>query len=379
MHHLFHRPTHAVGAVLAAVGAAVLTVAGVLLLGYEAGAAEGPTCSGVHINPGDDLDAVVNRDPSDRATTFCVRAGYYTVDQIVQPRTGDRIVGEAGRLIRRGPAIDPEPVVRIVNGSNSMTNVIRPNGAKIVLRWLDVSGAVGKFSDGQPVAGTGSAIGAGQAQDDLLIEYSEVHHNDGAGITNMEGHLLRSDIHHNTEVPAFAGFIGAGVKGSHEYEAGFNFVHDNHADGLWCDNGCENVSSQLKGAWFHGNTVVRNGRWGIRFEEAPDLSDTGLAPTHLAERNLIAGNGYAGARGGGQALDVRNTTWRNNLFGPRWVAGLGRVGHNYGKRAIVFSDSGRSDRPDLYNGDAYSQNLNGETIQGCEKPDAIVDCRNNTP
>jgi hypothetical protein len=37
VHHLFHRPTHAVSVVLATVGAAVFTVAGVLL-GYEAGA-----------------------------------------------------------------------------------------------------------------------------------------------------------------------------------------------------------------------------------------------------------------------------------------------------------------------------------------------------
>ncbi len=376
MRYPFNRPTS--GGVLAAFGFAVLAAAGLLMMGYEAGAEE-PVCSGVRINPGEDLDAIVNSDPSGRATTFCVRAGSYTVDQIVQPRTGDKIVGEAGRLIRRGPAADPEPVVRIVNGSDSMGNVIRPNGARIVLRWLDVSGAVGQYSGGQPVAGTGSAIGAGQAQDDLLIEYSEVHHNDGAGITNMEGRLLRSDIHHNTEVSAFAGFIGAGVKGSHEYEAGFNFVHDNHANGLWCDNGCENVSSQPKGAWFHDNAVVKNGRWGIRFEEAPDLSDIGVPPTHLAERNLIAGNGFSGARGGGSSHDVRNTVWRNNLFGPRLVAGLGRVGHNYGKRAIVFSDSGRADRPDLYNGDAYREYRNGETIQGCERADAIVDCRNNAP
>jgi hypothetical protein len=242
-----------------------------------------------------------------------------------------------------------------------------------------VSGAV--FQSATP--GSGSAVAGGAAEDDMLLEYLRVHHNAGAGVTNMEGKITRSELFENTENPDAAGFIGAAVKGSHEYEASNLYVHDNYANGLWCDNGCQDVPSQANGAWFHDNVVVKNGRYGIRFEEAPDLADTGTPPTHLAEGNLIAENGIpkiAGdsSKAGGSAHDVSNTTWRNNAFGPQEIAGLGAVGHNANSKAILFTDSGRSDRPDLRNADAYGNALNGETIKNCDMADDIVDCHDNT-
>jgi hypothetical protein len=42
--------------------------------------------------------------------------------------------------------------------------------------------------------------------------------------------------------------------------------------------------------------------------------------------------------------------------------------------AIRATDSGRSDRPDLFNVDIVGNVLNGETIVGCSQPPEIVDC-----
>src|ERR687894_1248838 len=59
---------------------AVLSVAGltatvvVVLLVHTLPAAAQESCSGVQVNPGDDLDAIVNGDPRATATTFCVNA-----------------------------------------------------------------------------------------------------------------------------------------------------------------------------------------------------------------------------------------------------------------------------------------------------------------
>src|ERR671911_1594911 len=59
---------------------AVLSVAGltatmmVVLLVHIFPAAAQDSCSGVQVNPGDNLDAIVNGDPRDRATTFCLNA-----------------------------------------------------------------------------------------------------------------------------------------------------------------------------------------------------------------------------------------------------------------------------------------------------------------
>jgi hypothetical protein len=47
--------------------------------------------------------------------------------------------------------------------------------------------------------------------------------------------------------------------------------------------------------------------------------------------------------------------------------------------AIIASDSGRSDRPNLYNIDIVNNTLNGEIIKGCELPDTVVACSENTP
>src|SRR5215216_3876936 len=74
---------------------AVLSVAGltatmvVVLLVHTLPASAQDSCSGVQVNPGDDLDAIVNGDPPTSATTFCIHAGTYLIDQVVVPRDGD--------------------------------------------------------------------------------------------------------------------------------------------------------------------------------------------------------------------------------------------------------------------------------------------------
>jgi hypothetical protein len=42
--------------------------------------------------------------------------------------------------------------------------------------------------------------------------------------------------------------------------------------------------------------------------------------------------------------------------------------------ATIASDSGRSDRPNLFNIDIVNNTLNWEIIKGCELPDTVVDC-----
>jgi hypothetical protein len=42
--------------------------------------------------------------------------------------------------------------------------------------------------------------------------------------------------------------------------------------------------------------------------------------------------------------------------------------------AIRATDSGRSDRPDLWNEDIVGNALNGEVMKGCELPDEFVYC-----
>ena len=355
-------------------------------------------CSGVQIQPGDDLDAIVNSDPAETATTFCVHAPTtnttYTIDHTVILMSGDKLLGQPGRVITRGPASYGVPPVKIRNGA-SLSRLIDVSGSNVTLRWLDVAGAKGTYispfpddchkpsADGLrcPKNGTGVGIAAGKADATLRMKYLRVHHNEAVGIGSMNGKLLHSNLDHNGTNPDFWRYSAAAVKGVKEYEAAYNFVHDNPANGLWCDAGCKDVGAAMpNGFWVHDNLLVNNGRWGARYEHSPSGLATGVhrsQPTALIEDNRVYGNGYLGNSLGGVSMsDAQNVTFRNNSFGPKKIAGV-RYRSNSNKRAIYFWDSGKDTRTDLWNGDAVGNFLGGETIFGCGKPDKVVYCANN--
>ncbi len=341
------------------------------------------SCTGANIervSAGQDLDAVVNADASGTATTFCIETGTYTINQTLILRGGDEMRGHPGNLARVGPATKPTPVVKIKAGSNNLDNLMRPRGNNIEVSWLDMSGANARFSNGNPVSGTGTAIAAGSADGRFVAQYMRIHNNEGAGISNAKGRILDSEFFSNTEDPQFVKFIGSAVKGLTEFEAARNFVHNEQGNGLWCDVGCVNDSLRANGAWFHENVTVNNGRWGLRYESSPRDLATGVhtaKSTFLAENNKVAGNGSDGS-GGASNRDAQNGMWRNNEFGPQTIAGKA-YGHNNKNLALVISDSGRQSRTDLWNADAVNNILHGEELKGCELPDKVVACSGNTP
>jgi hypothetical protein len=113
--------------------------------------------------------------------------------------------------------------------------------------------------------------------------------------------------------------------------------------------------------------VINNGRAGIRFESVGG-SNAGEA---MIEYNEVHGNSFGDVKRGGISVrDAQNATIRYNRFGNP---------HNSGNVAIIASDSGRSDRPNLFNIDILNNILNGEIIKGCELPDTVVECARNTP
>jgi hypothetical protein len=373
------------------VAAALATVVGlaaiaaVVLMGPAPPAEATHSCSGVHIKPGNDLDAIVNRDPRDRATTFCVHASSsgstYTVNNLVELWSGDKLIGQPGQVVTRGPASYGVPLVKIRNGA-SLSRLLELRGSNAQAKWLDIAGGKGKYdSRGEPIHGSGSGVGAFTANGTARMEYLSIHHNDATGIASMNGKLLHSNVYSNGTHPDFQGHTAAGIKGIDEFEVAYSFVHDNAANGIWCDHGCNNAGTAMpNGFWVHHNLVVNNGRWGVRMEFSPRVASGVHAsqPTALIENNSIHGNGYLGAFGGASMWDAQNTTFRNNVFGPKTIAGVSyRANNNANYGAILFWDSGRADRTDLWNGDAVGNSLGGERIIGCSKPDSVVYCSNN--
>ena len=176
-----------------------------------------------------------------------------------------------------------------------------------------------------------------------------------------------------TQDPNFLGFIGSGLKAITEVEVRNSYIHDNQGNGLWCDQFCRDSDEQLHphGFWIHDNLVVKSDRAGIRFERVGDVADAGEA---LIENNEVHQNSLTVSRGGIDIRDAQNALVQNNVFGKTPTIYDVAYEPNANGVAIRATDSGRSDRPDLFNVDIFGNVLNGETIVGCEQPPEIVDC-----
>ena len=323
----------------------------------------------VDVPCGQDLDATVNADAPTIGTRFQLQGPCtYTVDTMVVLENGDEIAGPAGTFIERFPAFDPEPSVSIV-ASEGLSHVIRAQGT-VRLEWVKIVGGTGEYSGGSPVAGTGSGLAMGMAADDSSLYAVHITGSDAAGITNAHGTFDRIELDDTTQDPNFLGFTGSGLKAITEVEVRNSYVHDNPGNGLWCDVFCYDSANHPNGFWIHDNLVVNNGRAGIRFERVGDVADAGEA---LIENNEVHGNSTAVPRGGISVRDAQNATIQNNRFGAATIAGI-LYPPNSSNVAIIASDSGRADRPDLFNIDVIGNILNGETIKGCELPDDIAYC-----
>jgi hypothetical protein len=255
-------------------------------------------------------------------------------------------------------------------GSEGLNHVISARGT-VHLEWVKIVGGTGQYSSGRsPVAGSGSALAMGMASNTSSLYAVHITGSDGAGITNAHGTFERIELDDTTQDANFLGFTGSGLKAINEVEVSYSYIHDNQGNGLWCDVFCQDYDSHGDGFWVHDNLVVNNARAGIRFERVGDVADAGVA---LIENNEVHGNSPDAARGGISVRDAQNATIQNNRFGAATIAGVAYQ-PNSRNVAINASDSGRTDRPDLFNIVIADNILNGEVIRGCELPDEIVDC-----
>jgi hypothetical protein len=317
-----------------------------------------------------DLDAIVNADDPTIGTRFQLEGGCtYTVDTMVELNEGDEIAGPPATFIERLPAFDPQPTVTIL-GSEGLSNVIRARGT-VHLEWVKIVGGTGEYSsDGSPLAGTGSGLAMGMASDTSSLYAVHITGSDAAGITNAHGTFDRIELDDTTQDPNFLGFTGSGLKAINEVEVRNSYIHDNQGNGLWCDVFCHDSESHLNGFWVHENLVVNNARAGIRFERVGEVGDAGEA---LIENNEVHQNSLTESRGGIDIRDAQNVLVRNNVFGAKSIADVAYLPNASGV-AIRATDSGRLDRPDLFNVDIVGNVLNGEVIKGCELPDEIAYC-----
>ncbi len=349
------------------------------------------TCVGQQVAAGADLDAVVAADGT-KQTTFCLQGTSYPIDNTVDLSNGggpgDSLTGLTGTTALVGPAKSVDAPTKITNAGN-VSNLIQ-TGDSTWVKWIDVSGAAGRYvggtslpcgkpsegATGCPLAGTGINIKNGDASG-VVVRYVDTHHAAALGIAG--GASVRdSEIRENAQDPEYVGFTAAGMKADEEYTVVRSFVHGNLAHGLWCDQGCNDVATQANGWWVHDSVIVENAEKGVKAEFFPMIGEGvhSTSPSALVENNYILGNELAGVI----VRDAQNVNIRNNIFGGITLAGKAYP-HNKPSAtnglAVTASDSGRTDRTDLWNVDVTGNTLNGEKLVGCELPDEVVYCGGN--
>jgi len=271
-------------------------------------------------------------------------------------------------------AYNPNPQC-FIKAASGVSNVLKPQGT-FYMYGIDCQG--GTYTG----AGSGACLAEGAMSGRSWVEYVHIHNNQGGGILNAHGVHHAIELSDNTTNSNALGVIGAGVKGVDEFNIQHSYVHNTQGNGIWCDIHCNDQSdTPFQTAHFNSNLVVNNGRAGIRWERigGPDHcgSDCSSDPGEgIIENNRVAGNGFNAVRGGIDIRDSQRAVVRNNIIGPQSVAGVS-YGHNVNSIAVRVSDSGRSDRPDLWDIDVVNNDLISETIKGCELPDEVVFCSGN--
>jgi hypothetical protein len=330
----------------------------------------------VDIPCGQDIAATINADPKDTPTDFVLGADCpFVTSETIVPSDGDEVeCAVSPTFVQRGPAFDPTTKCTVA-GDAGVENVFRPigkGGTTATVRFEGIKITGGEFTGS---SGTGAAIAEGSMTDASYHYGIEVMDNEAAGILSAKGTFDHVELTNNTLDQDALGFIGSGMKARNEVEVRNSYVHETQGNGIWCDNSCHDSASHPNGFWVHDNLVVRNGRAGIRFEEVGEVSTAGEA---LIENNEVHDNSFDTNRGGISVRDAQNATIKNNHFGAATIEGV-EYQPNSRDAAITASDSGRSDRPDLSNIVIANNALNGETVNGCELPDTVVDCAGDTP
>ena len=364
---------------------AVVIMLALILAFYSRADAQPRTVS---IPCGQDIDARINADDRDTASSFVLGAGCtFVASATIVPSDGDEVVCAEEptfaplrarvtdlNSVFETPAYDPTTRCTVA-GNSSVENVFRPigqGGTTATVRFEGIKITGGNFTGSN---GTGAGIAEGSMTDTSSHYGIEIMDNGAAGILSAKGTFERVELTDNTNDPDALGVIGSGMKARHEVEVKNSYVHDTQGNGLWCDNSCED--SAVGQFSVHDNLVVNNGRAGIRWENVGSESAANPGQA-LIENNEVHGNSPDERRGGISVRDAQNADILNNRFGEVTIGGV-QYPPNARAVAIIASDSGRSDRPNLWNIDIIGNILNGETIRGCELPDAIVDCSANTP
>jgi Right handed beta helix region len=237
-------------------------------------------CVGVKLEPGDDIQAVVDRHPGN--TRFCLADGTYLAQQ-VHPKTGDSFISTTGRARLDG------------QGREFAFRATEADESDVTIAGLEITGYLGRVQWGII---DGDLAGGRRVVDEKTerraerwrVLFNNVHDNGGKsrGVAVGSGSLVRgnrinrngmmgvggtgvgtiweyNEIGWNNTAHNNYGFEGGGSKFalSSDTTIRYNYVHDNYGGGLWTDYLGHNIK-------YYGNVVVNNVSSGLTHEISSD-------------------------------------------------------------------------------------------------------------
>ena len=227
----------------------------------------------VDILPGQSIQLIVNANAA--GTTFCLRAGVYSVTSSIRPQTGDTFVGEYGAVLDGTgwtTTDDTQSAFRVYDDPND------PNDPTDPITYVTIRNLVIRNMPQWAIHGDYHIA------DHWTIEYNEVASNKWGLLFGPNFTIRNNYIHHNIGTSGPTAQLGGGYIGQYAHntildsnEIAYNgteqkvalstnvtfrdnFVHHNAGDGIWYD------TNPNAAAVIDNNRVEDNGRNGIFFE-----------------------------------------------------------------------------------------------------------------
>jgi parallel beta-helix repeat protein len=223
----------------------------------------------VAIWPGTEIQGVVDTFPGN--TTFCLKAGTFSIKSSITPKTGDTFVGEYGAILDGSGWSTSDATQGAFRAHNQDIDYVTIRN--LFIRNMPQSGIHTYYwmSDHWTIEYTEIAyakIGL-EFSPNFTIRNNYIHHNVGSNPTSSnpaergggyQGFRSDNTIFDSNEI-AYNG-LEQKVGMSANVTFRNNFVHHNMRDGIWYD------TNSNAGAVIDGNRVEDNGRIGIAFESS---------------------------------------------------------------------------------------------------------------
>jgi parallel beta-helix repeat protein len=261
----------------------------------------------VNIWPGTSIQNVVNSYGA--STTFCVKAGVYSLFSSITPKTGDVFIGEYGAILDGSgwsTSDDTQAAFRAHNQDIDYVTV-----RNFVIRNMPQRGIHAYY----------------YMADHWTVEYNEIATSKNVGIVFPGYSSIRNNyIHHNT----FGGYMadyshsttldsneiaynGTQEKVSESDRVTFrnNYVHHNAGGGIWFDS--DNTNTLIE-----GNRVEDNGSIGIWFEIGSGV----IIRNNVIRRSADTGVFISTSKN----AEIYNNTLENNFRGITYFVNCPSVG-----------------------------------------------------